>query len=198
MLVLEDLVALAHEFTDEFSGLLTIRGGGNGLIGMFTGGLRVSIAHVAAQAFAAQNQHKAILLFGGDKQFNAWQFHLLHQHFAQFFTGLSGDAPRPAIGDHALGVHRTKIAPGSYIVGAKVKINTQRAQHTPADFVFHRVVAKEGQMGLAAARCDPKRCGVVQTQNASGGQGIHIRGFGRLQLRFALRRERQTAQTIHH
>ena len=190
---------IAHGLLDEFARdlgrLFAVGIGGDGVERRDAGALRVGVVHVAAEAFAAEDDHEAMLLHRLDEHLDAGNLHfaeLDRQRSALF----GGDAAGAAVADVARGVERAEVAADGDVAFLQLEADAGGLERTAADQVLDRVVAEEAQVARSAAGRDAGKTGMLLPQTPRAGERVEIRRFGGFELGQAARLLRQAAKSV--
>jgi len=166
-------------------------------VGFLPHSLRVSVAHFAAQAFPAQNEHKTVLFLDLQNDLNAGNADSLHQFLAELLPDFGGNAPRAAVGNHAVLVNRAEVAPSSHIPFLQVEIHAKRGEHAAPDFILDRVKSEQTQVRRATAWRKPKGQRMMRAKHGLDSQCVHIGFVSAFQFGFATFCHWQPTKSVH-
>ena len=119
------------------------------------GSLRIGVVYVSLQAFAAEDDHEAMLFYRLNEHFDARHLHR-PQPDRNCLALLARNATGAAIGDFAGRVKRAEISASCHVVRPQLEADARRLQCPAANQILERIVAKQPQMPRPAPRTDPR------------------------------------------
>ena len=145
----------------------------------------ICIGQRAFQTLTPEHHDKAMLLARINVDLScADLLNLSRENSAQPLANLGRNATGATVCDDSLGIEGAEISPCRHVTVLELDAQTQRLDHTSADLPFDGVVTEEGQVSRTRAwgnaRCHRNHPSLGAPRL---GQGVEVRGFGRLQRR---------------
>ncbi len=166
--------------------------------GAHAGVLGIGVAQAMAQLVPPHDQRAAVLRLGFNEELDPRRCRDLTQPCDEppVLPGL--DAPRPAVGDVAVGIEGAEVEARRHVAGLEREVDAHGGKHAAADLVLGRVVAEEAQVaGARAGRyANPHR--VKPPAATVPGEEVQIWLLGSREGCESVAVARQVAQAIQH